>query len=270
MKKIFILLIGLFLLLGCGESEKSNVKGQKRIDPHKPMAWGQKHVIYIVADDAIWKKAEPQLRRTLERYVFTTENEKFFEVKRAEFKDLDLYYKFNNLIFLGDLEDKTPVNEYMKGIISDNIKQQVKENHVGIYPLENLWANDQYVLFMLGADREKLLKLNYLVLNKTFELFRAKMLERVKRTLYLAEQHKKYEFSEYAWILDLPLKYRLYRKDLENNFVSYIARLREKADRYIAVYYENSETDIVDKDWLIDKRAELAWKYYDEDEYAPD
>lgn len=270
MKKIFILLFSLLMIFGCGESEKPATKGQKRIDPHKPMAWGHKHVIYVVADDAIWKKAEPQLRRTLERYVFTTENEKFFEVKRAEYKDLDLYYKFNNLIFLGDLKDNTPVNEYIKGIISDKIKQQVKENQVGIYPLENLWANDQYVLFMLGADREKLLKLNYLVLNKTFELFRTKMLERVKRTLYLPEQHKKYEFSEYSWTLDLPLKYRLYRKDMNNNFISYIARLKEKADRYIAVYYEDSETDIVDKDWLIDKRAELAWKYYDEDEYAPD
>ena len=270
MKRIIIILLAALILVSCGDDGRTTPRGQKRINPHKPMAWGKKHVIYVFADNDIWKKSEHQLRRTLERFVFTTENEKYFEVKRAPFDALDQFYKYNNLIFMGDLSSKGDVTEYIKSVTSDHIKQEVADNLVGIYPSENLWANDQYVLFMLGTTEENLLKINYLHLNKTFDLFKEKLLARISRQLYQSEQHSAKTFASLPYSIKIPKRYQVYRKDLANNFISFISRFKEKPDRYIAVYYENSTENIVDKDWITKKRAELAWQYYDEDEYVKD
>lgn len=270
MKRLFIIIILGLVIFGCGDSGRVTPKGQKRINPHKPMAWGKKHIIYVFADDDVWNKSEPQLRRTLERYVFTTENEKYFEVKRAPFDALEQFYKYNNLIFMGDMSSQGQVTEYIKSVTSDNIKAQVEKNLVGIYPVENLWANDQYVLFMLGTTEENLLKVNYLHLNQTFDLFKIKLLERVSRQIYMSEQHPSNDFAKFPWTLDLPKRYVPYKTDPANNYHSYIARNKEKPDRYVAVYYQDSAEDIVDKTLLKEKRAELAWKYFDEDEYVED
>lgn len=268
MKKLLLILLTALSLLGCGDEGRPTPQGQKSIDPHKPMAWGKKHVIYVFADDKVWQGAEKQLRRTLEREYFTTENEKFFEIKRVPFADLEQFYKYNNLIFMGDLSSQSKVNEYINSVISTRIKEEVEKNVVGIYPVENLWANDQYVLFMLSNSTQKLLELNYLHLNQTFELFKAKLFERFRSQLYAGEIYQRSTFRDFPWQLKLPQKYQLYKKDKAGNFVSYIARLRDKPDRYISVYYQSAENDIVDKEWLIEKRAELAWEYYDEDEYV--
>ncbi|MFO7896928.1 MAG: DUF4837 family protein [Candidatus Cloacimonadales bacterium] len=270
MKKLIIILFTVLLLLGCGDEGRPTPQGQKKKDPHKPMAWGKKHVIYIFADDAVWQGAENQLRRTLEREYFTTENEKYFQIKRVPFADLEQFYKYNNLIFMGDLSSESKVNSYIKSVISARIKAEVEENLVGIYPVENLWANDQYVLFLLGSTADNLLKLNYLHLNETFELFRTKLLERFRSQLYAGEIHQASAFADFSWKIDLPLKYQTYKKDEPNNFVSYLARLRDKPDRYLSLYSESAPENIVDKEWIIEKRAELAWEYYDEDEYVKD
>ena len=270
MNKIIPILIIVMLIIGCGDTVDRTPNGQKRIDHHKPMAWGKKHVIYVFADDDVWRKSEFQLRRTLERFVFTTENEKYFEVKRAPFDAIEQFYKYNNLIFMTDLNSEGEVSDYVKSVISERITKEVEENLVGVYPVENLWANDQYVLFMLGTTKENLLKLNYLHLNKTFKLFREKLIARISRQLFQIEQYGAQTFATFPWEMSIPKKYLVYKRDPANNFISFIARLRESSDRYVSVYWEDSDENNVSRDWLKEKRAELAWKYYDEDEYVED
>ena len=266
-RKIIGLFILVILLIGCSGNDNKHHASGKKIDSRKPMSWGHKKTIYVFADKKVWKYAEQPLKQTLERFLFTTENEKYFEVKHVPIDEMEQFYKFNNLIFMADIQSDEKVSSYIKEIMGEQIKEEINADLVGMYPKENVWANDQFVLFMVGNSEENLLKLNILQAAETFDLFQDKLYERIKRQIYKYDVFSSNSFSAFPWELKIPKNYVLYKKDMENNFISFLARLRNSPDRYISVYYENMDEDRVGKEWIKKTRAEITWKYYDEDEF---
>ena len=266
MKKIITFLILTVIIFSACSSGKDSDKG-RNIDKSKPLSWGHPQTIYVFADENIWKYAEDPLRESLERYVFTTFNENYFEIKRAEFKNLEQFYKFNNLIFFCNYESSAEVSSYVREIMGENVIRDIGQNNVGIYPKDNLWANDQFILFLIGNTEENLLKLNILQANKIFELMQEELFRRIERKVYKQATYAQKSFSGYPWSLELPKNYVVFKEDRENNFISYLARLKNKSDRYLVVFYEPVRSEEFGKEWLQKKRTELAWKYYDEDEF---
>lgn len=231
------------------------------------MSWGHKQTIYVFADDNVWKYAKGHLKKTLERVRFTTENEKVFIVKRAPIDNIDNFYKFNNLIFFCDLESNDNVSTYIKEIMGSKVESEVEENMVGMYTKENVWANDQFVLFILGSNERDLLKFNILQSHNIFDLFKDKLFDRIEGQLYKTPVYPDNRFAAFQWSLKLPQKYILYKNDTANNFISFIARLRNKPDRYISVYSRKISKEEFDRDWFRETRKNISWKYYDEDEF---
>jgi len=265
---LFILLgMILLLILGCSQKEnKHKIKG-KRIDLHKPMSWGNKQTVYVFADDNVWKYAKGHLIKTLERVRFTTENEKVFVVKRAPIDDMDNFYKFNNLIFFCNLESNDKVSTYIKDIMGAKVEAEVNENLIGMYAKDNVWARDQFVLFIMGDNEPDLLKFNILQSHNIFDLFKDKLFDRIRGQVYKTSVYPDNKFSTLPWTLELPKNYVLYKNDAENNFISFIARLRNKSDRYMSVYFQEILEDDFDREWLKETRRKISWKYYDEDEF---
>ena len=264
---IFILGIILLLILGCSQKENVHKTKIKRVDPHKPMSWGHKQTVYVFADDNIWKYAKGHLLKTLERVHFTTVNEKVFVVKRAPMIDMDNFYKFNNLIFFCDLESNDKVSTYIKEIVGSKVEAEINENFVGMYTKENVWANDQFILFILGDNESNLLKFNILQSQEIFELFKEKLFDRIRGQIFKTSIYSDERFIVFPWLLKLPKNYMLYKNDTANNFISFIARLRNKPDRYFSVYFQKISKEEFDKDWLRETRKNISWKYYDEDEF---
>ena len=266
-KKIVVLGIILLLMLGCSPKDNIHKTKSKGIDPHKPMSWGHKQTVYVFADDNVWKYAKRHLLKTLERVRFTTENEKVFVVKRAPIDNMDNFYKFNNLIFFCDLESNDKVSTYIKEIMGSKVESEVKENLIGMYTKKNVWANDQFVLFILGDNEPDLLKFNILQSHNTFDLFNEKLFDRIRGQIYKTSIYSDERFAAFPWTLKLPKNYILYKNDTANNFISFIARLRNKPDRYISVYFQEISREEFDRNWLRETRKSISWKYYDEDEF---
>ena len=262
----YILFISLLILFACTKETTQKHTKMKKLDPKKPYAWGKNQTIYVFADNSVWKYAEKHLRKSLERFQFTTTNESYFELKRADYNAIDQFYKFNNLIFLCDLQSDAPVSDHVKSIMNDTIKEDVSTNNVGMYPIENLWANDQYVLFLIGDNEENLLKLTILQSEKIFELFKEKLIDRIALSLYQQKVYSDNSFKKYPWNAKIPKKYVVFKED--NHFISFLSRLSEHPDKFFAVYYEEMLENKVTKDWLIEKRKKIFWKYYDEDTFS--
>lgn len=265
MSKVLIVLLIILSVFSCSRQEAKHDPGGRPLDKRKPMSWGQQQNIYIFADDNVWKYGETYLRNSLERYYFTTENETYFEIRRISIDQLEQFYRFNNLIFYCDLASEAPVSSYVKRIMGEQVAADVSVDAARLYPQHNLWANDQYVLFILGDTEENLLKLNILQANRIFELFRQKLYDRISNKIFSSPVYPAGEFRNWPWTLQLPRNYQLYRNLENENFVSYLARAKEKPDRYISVYYEPMLSDSIDREWLKETRADLAWKFYDED-----
>lgn len=267
MKRFLILLVLALILVSCGKKEVKEGVTRNNTDPSKPMAWGHKQTIYVFADEENWRATESQLRRTLERVVFTTANEKVFELKRATFDDFEHYYKFNNLIFLADYSSYGDVSVYIKDIMGDKVKAELEENGVGIYPNENLWANDQFVLFIIAEDKQVLKKAVSYQLNEVYNLFKKKLDDRIAHKVLQYNSYKKTFFLNFPWEIHIPEFFRVFSRDDDNNFIAFIARADDKPDRYEAIYHEDMSSDEVDGDWLKAKRLELFRKYYEGDEF---
>jgi len=264
--KFFVVLLLIVILLGCSKSGSEYKPSGEKTNIRKPMSWGHKQTIYIFADDNVWKYAETPLRESLERFWFTVRNESFFDIKRAKFEAIEQFYKFNNLIFLCDLESNEEVSKYIKEKVGKKVVNEVKANSIGMYPANNLWANDQFILFLIGDNERNLLSFNILQANKTFELFRDKLYQRIAAKIYKMKIHTDNFFNGLSWKFKLPMNYVLYKKD--KDFISFLARQRKKADRFISVYSEKMAEDNIGKEWLKERRSELVWKYYDEDEFS--
>jgi hypothetical protein len=262
--KIFIWLF-LIILFGC---ERDQAKRDQNIDIRKPLSWGSKQDIYVFADDNVWKYAEYHLRNTLERFVFTTVNEPVFQVKRANIQNIDTFYKFNNLLFLADMNSNQPVSAYIKGIMGNAAREEIAQNGIAIFPQQNLWARDQFVLILLAENERKLLELNIEMANQTYDLFQQKLYSRIRDQVYKTRIYDDSFFELMNWKMRLPKSYIVYKYDLSENFVSFLARLKDNPDRYISLYWEKMESAEDINQWLKAKRADLAWRYYDEDEFA--
>lgn len=264
--KFILFTLCLILLISCSSGEYK--QDREKPDYKKPYSWGHKQKIFIFADNSVWKKAKPILKKTLERYHFTTENEKYFTIERAAFEDIEEFYKYNNLLFLASINSQKPVSSYVQSIMSAKIKAEVRENLVGLYPNNNLWARNQFVLFALGNNELNLLKSIQLQQNKIFEVFQQHLFKKISQEVYRQELYPEKRFQSLPFTLKLTKNYIVYKKG--QNFISFLNRVHGKPDRFLAVFYEKMKTDNVSKDWLIQKRKELVWKYYDEDEFDGD
>ncbi|MDP8321296.1 MAG: DUF4837 family protein [Candidatus Stygibacter australis] len=270
MKKFILILVVLMVLFSCGKQEKGSASAMKGVvkDRKKPLAWGKKQKIYVFADDNVWKYAEDDLRQTIERTYYTTLNEKMFELERISFSKLEDYFRFNNLIFYCDASSEQEVSKYVKERLGSKIDERIAADGGAIYPVYNLWADDQLVLFIVGETEERLLKLNMLQASKFWEIFKQRLYKRIEYQVYRSRRKPMSNFTEKIWQFDLPDRYVKFREDNINHFTSYLARSKSQPDRYISVYYEDMPENIISRDWLIEKRNEIAGKYYDGDKFS--
>lgn len=262
-----ILLIAVVLITSCSQDNQGkNQQDYSHLkDRKKPMSWGHQQKIYVFADADIWKYAENKLRGTIERTFYTTVNEKIFELERVDFDKLEDYFRFNNIIFYCDTSSNEPVSDYVKEILGKKVKDEVSANGAALFPAFNLWADDQMVLFITGEDAESTLKLNILQADKIYEVFRDRLYKRIRYKLYKRRIKPESNYADKIWTIELPASYMKYREDTANNFTSYIARSNKQPDKYMAIYYENMETNQLNRKWLIDKRNQLTGIYYEGD-----
>lgn len=262
-----LVILALLFSIGCkGKTEQQYKPTGRRVDHKKPLAWGHGQTIYVFADDRVWKYAEKPLKDSIERFFYTTENETMFELKRADYKAMDQFYRFKNLIFLGHLESKEEVSSFIKERLTETALAGIDENGAGMYLMHNLWANDQLVVFIMGQTEEKLLRYNIIQAEDTFQSFREVLFQRTRSKIYGLEVYPDSFFKKQPWLIKIPKSYIVYKEDSEHRYLSFLSRKKDNADKYVTVYYEKMEENNVNLAWAVKTREKLAWDVYDEDE----
>ncbi len=270
MKKGFLLLIIFLMIFGCGKTSSAS-SDRNKIDYSKPLSWGQKQTIYVFASDHVWKYAQTPLKKSLERNVFTTQNENYFDVKRADISAISQFYKYKNLIFLVNIAAHDSVSNYIKSRLNPAIIEDVKKKSVGLFERSDLWARDQQVVILIGDNERNLLKLNILQSEKIFEVFKQKLVDREAANILGIKTLPASTFEKFPFTLKIPKMFLIYKDKPEEHYISFIKRIvKDGYDRYVTVYYEKMDKDSVNADWLIKTRKKLAWKVYDEDEFSKD
>lgn len=270
MKKLIFLVMIVFILFSCSKKKQEDKHNSTPIkDRKKPLAWGHIQQIYVFSDENIWQEAEPDIRPVLEKPVFTTIEEKMFEITRVSHDKINDYFRFNNLIFYCDWSSDDDVSSYVKENLGNQYDKNLAEDGVVLLPIYNLWADDQLVMFIVGESRDKLLRINKLQAERIWKIYRDRLYKRVEYDVYQEGIKPLTNFDDQIWQLDIPTRYVVFREDKGNNFISYLGRSSSKPDRFIAVYHSSAKFSDLTYDWLVNKRNELADKYYEGDYIDP-
>ena len=209
----------------------------------------------------------------MERPFYTVQNEKLYEIKLGDMNALDQFYKYKNLLFLCDLSSDKPVAQSVKKMMNTEMKDYVNNRGVGLFANHNHWANEQFVVFMIGTNTKELTDFYKSNGNELFYHFRQKLVERIKHKQQRFKPVSMDLFAKFPFTLQVPENYILYKSDPEACFISFIWRSREdqklNPDKYISVYYEkmpDKTNRTIEQEWVKKTRAKIAWDFYDEDE----
>jgi len=287
LRKILVIIwvgITVFVLCNCQPPQESelirtqsleqvliNKKTNLVLNNKKPNAYGKEHEIIIFADSQLWQQSESLLRQSLERVFFTTEDEALFELIRVDISDFNNYFRYKNIIFLGLFNDDRPVSQQIQQLLAQDIISAAQTKESILLMNTNLWAKDQLILFLLGDTSSSISEYLLNNPNNYFTIMKDRYLARINHRLARLNQYAPNFFNNLPFTLNLPEIYKIYCQDLDNRFISFIFRnhwdQQKNPDRYLSVYWENCPENILTEQWFIDKRKELAWNYYDEDEF---
>lgn len=262
-------LLTIIVLVGCGGSQSDDAS--RKTDLRKPISWGQSEFIFTFTDDFIWNSVEYGIVRSLEREFLTTHNEKLFTVRLIPISEIQNNYRFANLLFFCDASSDTPTSKYVKEILPKQVSALSDSMPSNMLIANDLWAQDQIVVFLIGKDMESLLNCTAQQLNTIFEIFQEKEYERIHKAVYrpgLNEEEINYQKQNYPWHIKLPKHYIVFRRDDANNFVSYLLRVQDHPDRFLAVYWEEMPENKLNKEWLWEKRLEIGKTYYEGDTFS--
>jgi hypothetical protein len=272
---LILVLIAMFMS-SCGEQKAKQDKYsfyESTVDSSKPIAWGEDRDIYVFCDEPAWKLAQDLLKKSLEREITIVSAEKYFNIIRADIKDLDQLIKYKNLLFLGDLKSKGAVSQHLRNSMEKRMIERVQNSAGEMFVARNRWVKDQVVVYVVGDNMENMLKVNILQTNRLYTLLLNRYGERLAYQAYQTKLIPEEFFEPYPFTIKLPESYRLFSDDKKNRFLSFMYRMRNESrdfpDKYVSIYYEDMPTDSVKLDWVLAKRKELAYKYFDKDEFDP-
>lgn len=78
-----------------------------------------------------------------------------YRVRMQDFsteKQLDAFRRHPNIIIAAPLDEQSGPGALVRALLNESIEQRVRDGESFAFPVENLWARDQWVLILSGAD----------------------------------------------------------------------------------------------------------------------
>ena len=279
MKKLIYLIPALILILlaSCGRGTapaNRYTAYDDMIDHSKSLAFGEDNDVYLFCGSQNLQVLEPLLRSSIERSVGLVYDERYFNLIPVGIDRINELLAYKNLIFVGDLTGQDDISAYMRQSLAEDYITRVQQSGGDLFIAKNKNSRDQLILYLLGADKEKLAEITSMQINNIFSLLLKRYGERLAYQAYRGKVIGADFWSNFPFSMQVPDNYRLYANNVQNRFLSLIYRSRmedrEIPDKYISVYYEDMDSDRVDGDWLFDKRNEIWGQMMEGDEIKRD
>ncbi len=247
-----ILLLGLALWFGqCGV---------------KPDSQGEFDEIYVFADSLDWLVYEEAIRDIFAKEYRTPVLEPEYLVKWRPFDRFDTYKKFRNIFFLARLNSEEPVSANVKALLSEAIIEGIQKGDYFYIPKKDVWALDQYVLFLVAPTQEGMIQRIYDYGEAIYQDFERSYYQRLKRFVYARYENKELEEylrTHFPFTIRVQHDYFLADENLEEGYV-WLRRLNP--DRSLFVHWlPYTEGQEINPRWIIDQRNRLAAKIYEGD-----
>ncbi len=252
MKRTTLLLLSALLLLaGCHG-------GKEQL----PLSWGHPQTIYVFASDDVWEQTQVSLQRMLERGRYTSQEETWFTLERADITRFNDFYRFDNLLFLGSLDAADETSALMQRTLGKDVVDQVTQRGEGIYSKPEQWAQGQEATFVMAGTTAQLVDFNIRQSEKLFGVFKDALFERIRKHIYLYDVYPPETFANQAFTLDLPNNYVVYKENPADNYICYFLQIGDAPERYLAVWSQKTPRPASMAEWMKAARAHIGADYF--------
>ncbi len=227
---------------------------------------GHSEIIVVMDSSMVGSETADALRNTLGFPILTMPRpEPRFDLIFRDLRtnqDLETIQRHKNVVVVSPIDDDTNVGTFMRSLLSENVRQSVREGRSFKYTQHDVWSRDQFLMILSAPSDEELAER---ILRNERELvsqLHGVELERWKRYVYRrAEQVdlSKEILADHGWTFRIQHDYRVGIDTL--NFLS-LRRYLADNDRWIWVWWEDDvDFDEIDRDWITEKREKLNREY---------
>lgn len=232
---------------------------------YRPEAVGKEGEIVVVTDSARWAgPVGDAIREYVAPYLGTLPApEREFTLRRVSLTTsgvIDMVRKQKNVIFAAPLGDSTRESNFLRSRLDSAAVQTIMGGEVGVISREDLWRQDQQVVYILASTDERLVDvltergedLRYTFNRVTRERMTEEMFEKGRQPEIEQEMMEKHDFA-------INVQHDYFTAIDTTNFVWLRRVITSESWRSVFIYYEDgfSPADLT-PEWAVATRDSLT------------
>lgn len=247
------------MLAGCG--------------PRLPESVGPAQEILVLIDPADRQGLEPHLKEIFERILYTPQEEKIFRLQFEDVANIDRFEnkRRKNILVVAELDAPHATAGFLRSILSPDVQDAVRGNRSAVFWKEDVWAKEQLLVAVSGADSAALLDNLRMEADRLYERIEDARNERIRRLIYRYGERKDVTERlgrEFGWQVRVAFGYRILEADPDSGFV---VLTKEEPNRWLFVYWEDGiSPDDLTEAWCIRKRNDITRRFFDQDRIVDD
>jgi hypothetical protein len=121
---------------------------------------GPSEVMVVLDSNAVIGPIGKAIDQALGRYILTMpRSEPKFDIRYRDLRtrqNVEQVQKHKNLMLVSHLQDSTNVGRYVNGLVSEGIKERVRNRQQHLFTLKDRWYRDQWIMIILANDATEL------------------------------------------------------------------------------------------------------------------
>lgn len=255
---ILLLSLTVGVLLACDRRPRDEETGL-------PLSVGSYRRITVLSDSREWRLHGEELLEQLGQRIYTPSLEYIYNVDPVPFDKLKQVKYRKILFFIANLNSNGMVSSFVKENLDQQSIQLAEKEGGKIFFVRDFWAKDQVLIFLVAPERETVMDVFQEYKEDTYSILDKFYTKNVRQGLYNYGEQVDLErkiYKKYGWHFRIPRGYEIIGDHPEDNFIWFRKR---SPDRIMFVHWEDAPKSKLTKEYCLEKRDELTFKYYDED-----
>ena len=232
----------------------------------KPRSIGSNDKIVVLADSALWREVEVDVRHAVEREMYTPQPERIFSIILKDPQDISDVGRFPHLLLLGTLDSEGSTRTLLDGMLDETLVEKIEKDSLFVFRKTDIWAKDQLLVVMVCRDVPTLLSHLQGDKDLLFRLFDDHAQMVVQTAMYKLAEQKDAEqrlMQKHGWSVRVIHDYFAAIDSTQARFV-WLRRMGPQREFF--VYWQPvADPSVLSKQWIIQKRDSLTKIYYQGD-----
>ena len=238
---------------------------------YRPRATGQEGEIMVVIDSTHWNAdLGDAVRQHIGPYVETLPTpERTFDLQQVNLTSdrmFDIVQRHKNVMFVAPLSDDTPVANFLRGRLSDDVLQAALDGTPVVVPRNDLWRRSQRVYYVTAGNTEQLIDALSEQGSQIRDTFHEVTLDRMEREMFeKARQHNLEDtlMQRHDFAVNVQHDYEIaIDTTTEDRGFIWLRRVLTDTRRELMIHYvEDMAPSDITPDWVYTTRDSLTEKY---------